>query len=61
MKTKKSEKKLKLNKETIATLNGLEMRVVLGGDPCPTETICPSCDSCKATCQLESKVLNTSC
>lgn len=35
MKTKKSEKKLKLNKKTIATLNGLEMSAAVGGEQCP--------------------------
>lgn len=44
MKTKKSEKKLELNKTTIAALNGVEMRAVVGGEACtpPTfpNTIC---------------------
>jgi hypothetical protein len=61
MKATKHEKKLKLNKVTIATLNGLEMSAALGGGECPTETICETCESCKVTCLLETKVLNTSC
>ena len=39
MKTKRSEKKLTLNKITIATLNGLEMSAALGGSECPPPLI----------------------
>lgn len=39
MKTKQHEKKLKLNKTTIATLNGVEMSAVVGGDECPPQTL----------------------
>jgi hypothetical protein len=35
MKTKKSEKKLKLNKITIATLNRFEMKAAVGAGGCP--------------------------
>jgi hypothetical protein len=37
MKTKKNEKKLKLNKSTIASLNRVKMSKVIGGCPPPSQ------------------------
>jgi hypothetical protein len=64
MKIKKFEKKLALNKKTIANLNGNEMNTIKGGllwqskvDPeaCANETgdiVCESCVSCYETCPV---------
>ncbi len=56
MRTKKFEKKLSLNKETVALLRGDEQKVVKGGalDPysvgntdCPTEGMCDTNITCR--------------
>ncbi|MCP5106071.1 MAG: rSAM-modified peptide [bacterium] len=38
MKTNKFNKRLTLNKTTIADLSHIEMRTVLGGEDCPVES-----------------------
>jgi hypothetical protein len=55
MKTKKNEKKLTLNKTTIAVLNGAHMSAARGGGLCPTQTISPSCETCFAVCVIENR------
>jgi hypothetical protein len=58
MKTKKSEKRLVLNKITIARLNGLEMRAAVGGQ----DNHCLTLDeTCLFTGEPDTKGMTTSC
>jgi len=40
MKRKRSDNKLALRKETIASLNSLEMHEIYGGSVCPPSSLC---------------------
>lgn len=55
MKTKKSEKKLKLNKITIATLNWAEMRNAVVGGGCPPPLVTDEFYTCEKEFQTELK------
>lgn len=52
MRQKRIEKKLTLNKKTIANLNGEEMSIAKGGKAVPTGSVCETeCNSvCLPTC-----------
>ncbi len=51
MKTRKFDKKLALNKETVANLNKDEMKNAHGGKPFTRETLCPmTCYTCNIDC-----------
>jgi natural product precursor len=55
MKTKKFNKKLALNKQTISNINNDEMNVLRGGDSidtlCPVKT-CPPTRTCQTWCTI---------
>jgi hypothetical protein len=56
MKTKKLSFKMGLNKKTIANLNSLDLKTIIGGmsyNSCETEYTCPCCPPCtrdRTTC-----------
>jgi natural product precursor len=50
MKTKKSEKKVKLTKVTVTNLSNREMHHLMGGDQCPPMTL--GCMSIEFRCRF---------
>lgn len=63
MKTKKVPKKLKLNKQTMSNLDGIEMTQLLGGATltCPS-LICTDMDTvCGDTCLPKCTAIETVC
>jgi hypothetical protein len=59
MKSKRFEKKLKLNKFTVATLTAYEQKRVRGGQPCPSNTYTLLCMASKNCVTQDDSVAET--